>query len=1119
MANFVIGSGGDSKGGGGGGSTAKDNLESAQFGRVLDLLSEGEIGGLVDGKKSIFLNNTPLQNADGSENFKNVTYLDRVGTSSQTVIPLTENTSTVVNTGFSTVNKGTIDENGNLTPTPRIVQIAASDPPIDAVKVTISVPQLQKITDDGDIEGSEIDLEIAVQYSGGSYQTKVSGDNGKIKGRTGDLYQKEYLINLDGAFPVNIKVTRITDDSTNPKLVNAFQWNTYTKIIYDSRTYPNCALVGIKIDAEQFSSIPKRTYLIKGKTVQIPHNATVRSNGSLQYSGTFNGTVGGAEVTNDPAWILYDLLTSSRYGLGTDPVTNAGYLAEADLDKFSFYAASQYCSEQITYTLDGSTVTEPRFTCNVNIQTAQEAYTVINQLCSVFRAQAYWQAGSVALTQDSPQDTSYLFSIANVLEPGFTYQTSSQKNRTTVAVVRYFDNELRDYGYEEVKDTAAIAKYGSIVKNIDAFACTSRAQAQRLGKWLLYTENNEREICSFVTSIDAGVVCRPGQIIEIADEMRAGSRRAGRIKSATTTAITVDDATGLVASSSPTLSAILSDGSVETKPISSISSGVVNLSSGFSSAPNANTLWVYQNSSIQTSTWRVVSVEEQDGINYAVTAVSYNSSKYSNIESGISLTTRNVTNLNVAPAAPAAVQGFDSDGNAYTHPAIDTTELIYENLGSARVKIIVSWINNTADAYVRFRYNNNDWQSRIAEKTKQIEILDVVAGTYEIEVYSVSASGLRSVNPATKTHTAIGKTAPPTDVTGVTLTPIDQERGLLQWDQSTEKDVLIGGKVLIGQSTNGSARWADATIVLEQDGNTTSAEVPLLPGLNAYLIKFKDDGGRISTGPSSNLIADWDATKATVIMPSVTDRLFVQFVDEHTANFTGTKTNTTYDSTLDSLKLSVSNNATAASGEYYFANSVDLNQIYDVNLTRELVSFMFDDESLWDSKSALIDTWGLIDDEVALTSSDCNAVVEYRATNDDPSSSPTWSDWQQIVNGLVRARGLQFRVKLTSTNVDQNIAIRRLGITVELQPRTESITNAVTTGSAPYQVNFAHAFYQPPSVFITQVASNREVGDYPEIDNITRTGFEVTFKNTANDSSHARSFVWGASGFGNQVSV
>ena len=186
MTNLVIGSGGNGKGGGGGGSTstAKDNLESKQFGRVLDLLSEGEIGGLVDGAKSIFLNDTPLQNADNSFNFKDVSYAERTGTSSQTVIPLTENTAQVKNTGLGTIAKNS----------PGVKSITNSN--IEAVKVTIDVPQLQLITDEGDIEGSEIDLEIAVQYSGGSYQTKVSGNDGKIKGRTGDLYQRDYVLTV-----------------------------------------------------------------------------------------------------------------------------------------------------------------------------------------------------------------------------------------------------------------------------------------------------------------------------------------------------------------------------------------------------------------------------------------------------------------------------------------------------------------------------------------------------------------------------------------------------------------------------------------------------------------------------------------------------------------------------------------------------------------------------------------------------------------------------------------------------------------------------------------------------------------------------------------------------------
>ena len=300
---LVIGSGGG-KGAGGGGRTpteAKDNLDSKQFAKVLDLISEGEIEGLVDGAKSIYINNTPLQAADGTFNFKDVSYSIRTGTSSQTVIPITENTTTVKSTGYTTIEQST----------PRVVQITDSD--VDAVKVVINVPALQNISDKGDIYGTEIELAIAVQYSGGSYSNVVSGSAGVIKGRTGDLYQREYLINLSGAFPVNIKVTRVTADSSSSKLSNAFQWPTYSEIKYDQRAYNNSALVGLRLDAEQFNSVPNRKYLIKGIKVKVPHNASVRADGSLSYSGVFNGTLGAAVYTNDPCWCLYDLLVSSRY--------------------------------------------------------------------------------------------------------------------------------------------------------------------------------------------------------------------------------------------------------------------------------------------------------------------------------------------------------------------------------------------------------------------------------------------------------------------------------------------------------------------------------------------------------------------------------------------------------------------------------------------------------------------------------------------------------------------------------------------------------------------------------------------------------------------------------------
>ena len=1078
----IIGGGGGGKGGGGGNKTpteAKDNLDSKSFARVLDLIGEGEIGGLVDGAKSIFLNNTPLQDADGTFNFKDVSYEVRNGTSNQTVIPITRNISTTKNTGFADVPQST----------PKIIQITDSD--VDAVALTITVPALQKISDEGDIFGTSIELKIEVQYSGGSYSTVVSGNAGTITGRTPDVYLREYLINLDGAFPVNIKVTRITADSTSAKLSNAFHFPNYVEIKYDQRTYPNSALVGLKVDAEQFSSIPTRKYLVKGIKVKIPHNATVRADGSLSYTGTFNGTLGAAQYTNDPAWCLYDLLTSSRYGLGA-------HLAEADLDKFSFYQASLYCSTQID---DGTGTgnTEPRFSCNVSIQNQQEAYNVISQMCSVFRAMPYYQAGSLTIAQDAPKDSSYLFTLANVLEPGFTYSNASQKTRPTVVISKYLDLDLRDINYEEVIDTANQTRYGTIVKNIDAFACTSRGQANRLAKWLLYMENVEREVVSFATSIDAGVVVRPGQIIEIADPVRSGERRGGRITAATTNSVTVDDTTDLTYKIGATLSAVLADGSVENKTVTSIVGSVVNLGQHFSSAPNVNSVWVYQTNDILTSTWRVLEVKEQDRSTYTITASQYNSGKYNHIESGIALIPRDVTNLDVAPESPTGVTA---------------QEVIYENTGIARVKIIVSWTTATDNVYVRWRYEQGNYVSRTVEGAKSYEILDTIAGNYTIEVYSVSSSGLRSTLPnALDPFVAVGKTALPSNVSGVTLLPIDESSAILSWNRATELDVLLGGKTLIRHSSlTTGAKWQDAQeIVVAAAGSQTQKIVPLLEG--TYLIKFEDDGGRQSPAPGSQ-DSDWNNTRITTTLPAPSERLVVGTIDEHTANFTGSKSDTVYDSSLDALKLVVTNNATETSGEYSFANSVDLTQPYDVNLRKTLKASSFILNSLFDDRTDLIDSWGYIDAVGGTTeAAKCNAAVYVRATNDDPSGSPTWSAYKEFSNVLITGRAFQFKAILTSGDTNQNIAISELGATLELQGRTESISTPVTTGSSQYTVSFTNPFKNTPQVVVTP--TTQQSGDFFELANISRTGFKVTFKNGS--SAVARSFVWAASGFGKEV--
>jgi len=241
-----------------------------------------------------------------------------------------------------------------------------------------------------------------VQYNGGGYGIVIDDT---IAGRTGDQYQRDYLVSLSGAFPVNIRVTRITADSNSAKLINAFSWSSFTEITYAKLRYPNSALVAVRVDAEQFSSIPRRSYLIRGIKVRIPNNATVdAATGQLIYAGIWGGTFGAAQWCSDPAWILWDLLTSTRYGFGD-------HIQAAQLDKWAFYAASQYASELVP---DGFGGAEPRFSCNVNIQTAEEAYKLINDLCSTFRAMPYWSTGALTISQDKPSDPAYLFTLANV---------------------------------------------------------------------------------------------------------------------------------------------------------------------------------------------------------------------------------------------------------------------------------------------------------------------------------------------------------------------------------------------------------------------------------------------------------------------------------------------------------------------------------------------------------------------------------------------------------------------------------------------------------------------------------------------------------------------------------
>ena len=727
------------RGSGGGGSPppppqptrTPDTLHSRQFATFLDLISEGEIEGFASASKEglskgttaynnaalkdVFLNDTPVlrSNANSASptdvdfNFKDVDFTPRFGTSNQTKIAGIESSSSVTGVGTTVTVSSPVTR-----------QITNSN--VDAAKITITFPQIQEATDKGDLLGSSVQFKISVQYNSGGF-TDVITDT--VTGRTADAYQRDYRVNLTGAFPVDIRVSRITPDSTNSSLINSFQWTSIAEIIDDSNTYANSAYAAIRLDSMQFGSIPRRKFRVRGIKVRIPA-AGANSSGTPTVDATtgrivypdgyvFNGTLGAAVWTSCPAMILLDLLTNSRYGFGD-------HITDSNLDLFSFVTASKFANTLVS---DGFGGLEARFSCNVNIQGSGEAFDLINELSGVMRCMPIWTAGSISLKQDSPASASYLFNLSNVTSEGFNYSGSSLKQRHSVVSVSYFNMDTQEIDFEVVEDATAIAKFGSIIKQVKAFACTSRGQAARLGKAILFAEQNESEVVTFSTSIDSGVVVRPSAVIAIADPVRSGLRRGGKVASVTsTTVLTVDNSanTDLPTANNPVLSVIMPDGTIESKNISSVNGATITVASAFSQTPNVNANWIISNDTVESQLYRVITVEEVDGINYTITALSYVNEKYAFIEDGSTLPTRTVSILNELKDPPNALQAEE--------------KLVTIN-NQAVSKLIISWqpIVGVTQYQVNYRFNNGNFVSTTVS-SPDFEIFNTDIGTYEIQV-------------------------------------------------------------------------------------------------------------------------------------------------------------------------------------------------------------------------------------------------------------------------------------------------------------------------------------------------------------------------------------------------
>ena len=1107
-----------------------DTLHSRQFATFLDLISEGEIEGFASASKEgltkgttaynnaalkdVILNDTPVLKATANSanpvatdfNFQDVTFNPRFGTSGQTKVEGIESSSSVTAVGVVVTNSSPVTR-----------QITNSN--VDAANITITFPQIQKATDKGDLLGSSVQLKISVQYNSGGFTDLITDT---ITGRTADAYQRDYRVELTGAFPVDIRVSRVTADSTDASLVDAFQWTSLGEIIDDANTYANSAYAAIRLDSMQFSSIPSRKYRIRGVKVRIPAAGANGSGTPSVDSATgriiypdgyiFNGVMGAATYCNCPSMVLLDLLTNQRYGFGD-------HITDSSLDLFSFVTASKFANTLVD---DGQGGQEARFSCNVNIQGSAEAFDLINDLAGVMRCMPIWSAGSISLKQDSPATASYLFNLSNITSDGFTYSGSSLKQRHSVVSVSYFNMDTQDIDFEVVEDANLISKIGTSIKQVKAFACTSRGQAARLGRAILFGEANETEVCSFTTSIDSGIVVRPSAIIEIADPLRSGLRRGGKISSVTsTTVITVDDSTNtdLPSTNNAKLSVVLPDGTVETKDITNVTGATITVASAFSQAPNVNANWLISDDTVQSQLFRVISVEEVDGINYSITALSYVNEKYAFIEDGSTLPTRTVSILNELKDPPTALQA---------------EEKIVEINNAAVSKLIISWqpVLGVTQYQVNYRFNNGNFVSTTVS-SPDFQIFNTDIGTYEIQVFSFNAALQTSATSADLTFNAVGKTAIPSNITGLTAEPINEKLIRLRWNQPTELDVKLGGLIHLRHSplTDGSGTFSNATDLIQAlSGVTTSAEVPYLEG--EYILRSQDSGGRFCAGDTSVIID----------LPDNQDALLTQTRREDTDSpkFQGTKSDVAFDATTNTLNLVGGGNfdditdfdavgslddfgGILSEGTYDFGgtaggDTLDLGAVFSVDFKRHFLTEAFYPSDLFDSR-------GLIDDITdfdGATATEVNAEMLIRVTQDNPSSSPTYTGFQTFANGTYKGRGFQFRAKLTSNDVAQDIKVSQLGYTATIQRRTEQ-GNLTASGAGAKAVTFQHPFFvgtsltegganaHLPSIGIN--AHNMASGDFFEISSISGTGFTVHFKNSSN-ASIDRNFTYQAVGFG-----
>ncbi|EFD2853856.1 hypothetical protein BMM47_004771 [Escherichia coli] len=589
---------------------AKDNLKSTQLLSVIDAISEGPVEGPVDGLKSVLLNSTPVLDSEGNTNISGVTVVFRAGEQEQTPPE-----------GFESSGSETVLGTEVKYDTPITRTITSAN--IDRLRFTFGVQALVETTSKGDRNPSEVRLLVQIQRNGGW----VTEKDITIKGKTTSQYLASVVVDNLPPRPFNIRMRRMTPDSTTDQLQNKTLWSSYTEIIDVKQCYPNTALVGVQVDSEQFGSQKvSRNYHLRGRILQVPSNYNPQTR---QYSGIWDGTFKPA-YSNNMAWCLWDMLTHPRYGMGKR-------LGAADVDKWALYVIGQYCDQSVP---DGFGGTEPRITCNAYLTTQRKAWDVLSDFCSAMRCMPVWNGQTLTFVQDRPSDKVWTYNRSNVVMPddgaSFRYSFSALKDRHNAVEVNWIDP---DNGWETatelVEDTQAILRYGRNVTKMDAFGCTSRGQAHRAGLWLIKTELLETQTVDFSVGAE-GLRHVPGDVIEICDDDYAGISIGGRVLAVNsqTRTLTLDREITLPSSGTTLISLVDGSGNPVSVEVQSVTDGVKVKVSRVPDGVAGYSVWGLKLPTLRQRLFRCVSIRENDDGTYAITAVQHVPEKEAIVDNG-----------------------------------------------------------------------------------------------------------------------------------------------------------------------------------------------------------------------------------------------------------------------------------------------------------------------------------------------------------------------------------------------------------------------------------------------------------------------------------------------------